>query len=451
MSKQSAPSQGQTSNIFINYRRDDTAGYAGRLFDRLSERFGDRVFMDVDYIDPGLDFVEVIEKAVGSCDVLIVMIGKQWLTITDKHGKRRLDNPDDFVRVEIEAALKRDIRVIPVLVDDAAMPHRADLPPTLLKLARRNAIELSDARWAYDVQRLMETLEEVLAGVEGREPGRQPEASRGQKARGASGMEAVAVKPQPRSSGALLKAIIGISAAVILLALGALLFIFLWKRDAPDGRQVAGINTSSDTGVANAPPASPNNADSRVTNNAKGSATNNANAKVTDSPSATTSAASEPYCVAYSPGALRIESKSDDIWSLIADTSYIIPRLDNKADAERALAVAKQHTARCFIGRGNRRPESRKYMMSYWTGGKVMAGTLTDEDCLGYDPQQLRIEDQGTDGWLLTDGRSRMLMLDNKADAEQALAVAKRFKEQCFIGRNNTRPGRKYYIVEYWK
>ncbi len=148
--------------IFVNYRREDTAGHAGRLFDRLSNRFPDRVFMDIDTIEPGIDFVEIIHEAVGCCEVLIVMIGRDWLDLTDTTGRRRLDNPSDFVRLEVAEALKRNIRIIPVLVEGAMMPRPEDLPEDLGKLTRRNAIELSDARWAFDVERLIETIEGVL-------------------------------------------------------------------------------------------------------------------------------------------------------------------------------------------------------------------------------------------------------------------------------------------------
>ncbi len=150
------------SAIFVNYRREDSAGHAGRLFDRLSILFPSRVFMDIDTIEPGTDFVEVIEQAVGCCEVLIVMMGGQWLSLADASGRRRLDNPSDFVRLEIAEALNRNIRIIPVLVEGASMPRPEDLPPDLAKLTRRNAIELSDARWAFDVDRLIQTIEGVL-------------------------------------------------------------------------------------------------------------------------------------------------------------------------------------------------------------------------------------------------------------------------------------------------
>jgi hypothetical protein len=152
----------RSSNIFINYRREDSAGHAGRLFDRLSGRFPERVFMDIDTIEPGIDFVDTIEQAVGCCEVLVVVIGREWLNLAEASGHRRLDNPSDFVRLEIAVALERNIRIIPVLVEDAAMPRPEELPPDLVKLTRRNAIELSDVRWAFDVDRLIQAIEGVL-------------------------------------------------------------------------------------------------------------------------------------------------------------------------------------------------------------------------------------------------------------------------------------------------
>ena len=161
-----------TAKVFISYRRDDAAGHAGRLYDQINNYFGDRVkvFMDVDSIGPGEDFINVIESAVGKCEILIAVIGKDWLTITDQTGKRRLDNPDDFNRVEIAAALNRNVRVIPVLVQDAEMPRRDQLPEALAGLSRRNAIELSDARWKYDVDRLIKVIEELVGGQAGCQP-----------------------------------------------------------------------------------------------------------------------------------------------------------------------------------------------------------------------------------------------------------------------------------------
>ena len=148
--------------IFISYRREDSAGYAGRLYDRLAAHFGaDRVFMDVEGIEPGVDFVDAIESAVASCEVLIVIIGNEWLA-ADAAGKRRLDDPKDFVRIETAAALARGIRVVPVLVEDAAMPGADQLPANLAPLARRQALELSHKQWDATSGELIRTIEKLL-------------------------------------------------------------------------------------------------------------------------------------------------------------------------------------------------------------------------------------------------------------------------------------------------
>ena len=118
------------SRIFINYRRQDSEGYVGRLYDTLAQQF-DRadIFMDVDNIKPGADFVSVLEEAVANCDVFLAIIGPIWTSITDDQGKRRLENWNDFVRIELVSALKQGKLVIPVLVGRATMPAPRDLPP----------------------------------------------------------------------------------------------------------------------------------------------------------------------------------------------------------------------------------------------------------------------------------------------------------------------------------
>jgi TIR domain len=152
-----------TRRIFVSYRRDESAGYAGRIADSLVERFGeDRVFRDIDSLEPGLDFVEGIERAVDSSEVLVAVIGKNWLTATDKAGQRRLESSDNYVRVEIATALRRNIRVIPLLVQGAAMPSASELPKDLAPLSRRNAFELHDASWRHDVHRLISILERIV-------------------------------------------------------------------------------------------------------------------------------------------------------------------------------------------------------------------------------------------------------------------------------------------------
>jgi len=159
--------------ILVSYRREDSAAYAGRLSDRLAEHFGrDNVFIDIDTIKPGEDFVDVIERSVSSCDVLVALIGKTWLTGTDAAGRRRLDRSDDFVRTEIATALSRRIRVIPALVGGAAMPEPSELPADLSPITRRQAIEISDSRFHQDTDRLIEALSDALSDRNRQEPPR---------------------------------------------------------------------------------------------------------------------------------------------------------------------------------------------------------------------------------------------------------------------------------------
>ncbi len=154
-------------NIFINYRRGDDPGFAQALYSRLEQAFpAERLFMDVDNIAPGLDFVQVLSDQVARCDVLIAVIGKNWLGATDETGARRLDCPEDFVRVEIESALAQKKRVIPVLVNDARMPRMTDLPESLRSFARCNAVKLSHERFKADTQGLIRSLESALAEAE---------------------------------------------------------------------------------------------------------------------------------------------------------------------------------------------------------------------------------------------------------------------------------------------
>lgn len=166
------------SGVFISYRREDAAASAGRLFDHLSGRFGRAaVFMDVDAMEPGVDFVEVLGDKVASCDALIAVIGPGWLEARGEDGGRRLDNEDDFVRIEIAAALSRNVRVIPLLVDGARMPKADDLPEDLKPLARRNAAELSHARFSDDVDRLAGVLGKVITTGEVAAPSSTPVAT----------------------------------------------------------------------------------------------------------------------------------------------------------------------------------------------------------------------------------------------------------------------------------
>ena len=149
--------------IFINYRRDDSAGTAGRLHDRLAQTFGRKtLFMDVDHIPAGVDFVEYLQSQVAACGVFLAVIGPNWLDAKDDSGRRRFDNPDDFVTIEIGAALARNIRVIPVLVDGARTPKADKLPDSVKPLARRNAVEVRNTHFGRDAEALANKVAEAL-------------------------------------------------------------------------------------------------------------------------------------------------------------------------------------------------------------------------------------------------------------------------------------------------
>jgi hypothetical protein len=197
------------SGIFISYRREDSAPYAGRLYDRLSARFGaETVFMDVDDIKPGANFVSSIEQKIAAYDVLIVVIGKHWLSSKDSAGALRLQDARDFVRLEIASSLRRKILIIPALVAGAGMPRAPELPDALAELAERQAVELSDKDFARDVELVIEAVEKVRGSKEKRPPAEEDAAKRG-----------------PRKT-------IG-WAALLPLALLAALGIWQWPRPSP--------------------------------------------------------------------------------------------------------------------------------------------------------------------------------------------------------------------------
>ncbi len=149
--------------IFISYRRSDSEGEAGRLSDVLSHRFSDQaVFMDVDAIQPGRDFRKAIEESVEGCAVLLTIIGPNWLEARNAAGERRLEEQNDYVRLEIGAALRRDIPVIPVLVRGGRIPQPEQLPAEIADLAYRNGVELTHARWKSDLQVLIHALEPYM-------------------------------------------------------------------------------------------------------------------------------------------------------------------------------------------------------------------------------------------------------------------------------------------------
>jgi hypothetical protein len=151
-----------SGQIFISYRREESRWSARIVRDRLCREFDPKqVFMDIDAIPLGEDFVELIENKVAECDVLIAVIGRNWLSCKDERGKRRLDNPLDFVRTEIASALKRRVRVIPILVDGAIMPLSQNLPDDLKPQARRNALIIGETSFDSDCERLAEAIREA--------------------------------------------------------------------------------------------------------------------------------------------------------------------------------------------------------------------------------------------------------------------------------------------------
>ncbi len=148
-----------TSKIFINYRREDTSGYSGRIFDSLSYEFGeDNIFIDVTKINTGTDFTEAITQALDKCDYFLILIGNTWLSCKDDSGNLRIDNPDDFVRKEIKLAITKKIKIIPILLEDTRMPLAKELPADIQEMCKWQAIEISDSRWKYDVDKLIKSI-----------------------------------------------------------------------------------------------------------------------------------------------------------------------------------------------------------------------------------------------------------------------------------------------------
>lgn len=197
-------------SVFISYRREDTEGQARALFQELASRLGrDSVFMDVDSIGLGRDFRAVLQERLASCDVMLALIGPEWLEGKDKSGRRRLDNAGDFVRLEIAAALKRNIPVTPVLLHGAQMPTAEQLPADLSDLAYRNGFEISHNRWDSDVQELLKRLGLITAND------------------AAANRQSGSATAKPRPSVKPWLAIAGVSALVI--AISASVFLYYQK------------------------------------------------------------------------------------------------------------------------------------------------------------------------------------------------------------------------------
>lgn len=149
------------TKIFISYRRDDAMGFAQAIYNDLTREFSQaNVFMDVDAIEPGVDFVDAIQKAVRNCDILLALIGKRWASLQES-GQAKIHAKDDFVRLEILTGLQNNIRIIPVLLEGASMPRESELPEELRPLTRRNAIDLSNTRFRFDVERLIKAIRQI--------------------------------------------------------------------------------------------------------------------------------------------------------------------------------------------------------------------------------------------------------------------------------------------------
>jgi hypothetical protein len=154
-------------------------------------------------------------------------------------------------------------------------------------------------------------------------------------------------------------------------------------------------------------------------------------------------------CTPYDPQGLTLLDGGERGW-FVADGRSRIVLLDTEEDARKALLVARSAKAYCAIGRGNRRGDPKTYIMEYWQGVDPSL-RFRGEDCLAYDRSRVEVRQEGSRGWLLTDGRSSIQWLDNQSDADRALVIAKHYSQTCFIGRDNRRPNRQDYIVKYWK
>jgi hypothetical protein len=277
--------------VFINYRRDDAAGHAGRLYDALSARFGsEHVFMDVDAIRPGENFATVLDQSVGSCDVLIALIGRRWSTAVDREGRRRLERPEDYVRLELQTALASGrTRVIPALVQGAEMPASDELPEPMRDLAMRQAIELSDMRWRSDVERLIRELEGAALDSDTTAFGRVPRTT------------ATDRRPPPgREPGGHRRA--GVAAAVAALLVSAAALAVVLTRSGPD---------SPAGGAAARTSATPSPTPART-----------ATATPTATPKPTEAPADELKYTAFSTDGYQTRLPSGPDWSRPGQTSY---------------------------------------------------------------------------------------------------------------------------------
>jgi formylglycine-generating enzyme required for sulfatase activity len=255
---------GPTSGIFISYRRESAAAFANRLCESLVGKLGnDRVFIDIDHIEPGEDFIEVLEKKLANAVALIVVIGRDWLTCRDAEGNVRLSSPDDFVRLEVATALNRKVRVIPVLIDGAQVPSVRDLPPELASLSRRQAIEIDHGRFHQDAAKLIEVCRKLLAAEDervAREQGAEEWAGAARPVRERGEAEIIASGKNPggvRIFGFVLgKWVFGVVAGTAMVAVAG--YFGMSRLDKPHSPLQAGKELpTNNVAPAAAPPARP--------------------------------------------------------------------------------------------------------------------------------------------------------------------------------------------------
>jgi hypothetical protein len=258
--------------VFISYKREESAFAARAIYDRVAQKVGrENVFLDVDNIDLGVDWFNVLTERVGACDALVAVIGRNWVSSADKDNQRGIDDPDDFVRIEIEAALKREVRVSPVLVDGVAMPKASELPESLKGLARRQGTEVSPARFEADVEKLTIALGSILderrrrdateAAEKVAETRRsvEPEAVRQKENQGSTLFSAISAiearsaprSPQMRTYSPIIVATIAIGVAAALAILVATFGSTAWKFSAPAGDKAEAEQAAADKAAAN--------------------------------------------------------------------------------------------------------------------------------------------------------------------------------------------------------
>ena len=279
-------------SIFINYRRGEDQAAAGRLYDQLEATFTrERIFIDVDNIAPGRDFTEELATRVEQCDVFLAVIGRRWADVVDVDGSRRLDNPNDWVRVEIESAQRLGKHIIPVLVDGAEMPRPEKLPDALQRFARRNAARLTHERFRADVQALVVAIGRLREAERARFELERRQTPRGAETPAISTRSAREAASPVAAGRRLAPMTIAALAALAVIAAGA--GVLVWRLSSPSAVATDSIAKRADGAPSIANPMS---------------------TKIAAAPTSTPTAATEPTAPAASPDAspsLEAKVKTD--------------------------------------------------------------------------------------------------------------------------------------------